>query len=434
MTTTNQNFIYLFIFMISIFFIGCSDNLDLIQIEDNHTPTIEKSDLRSDISILLPEIIEDRYYFENYEELTSFYQSLELLAESDYIDYCKLISSDLAIESVRKKLYSDEFQNPSDRYQPFLSDAILQSILNENFELQIGDKLISYHNNDDLLISHPSDLPTKNLIRTMNKGQALDHDDLPKNVWIGKDKNGASAEAWCGCEINISLKNCDEACVSGSCKDFIFGEGEGTISIYFSGSNKDPQSNVFTQNVTPNYSFRVNGNFEFCFPLNNTNPNLFIHAFADPDCFVNTADHDILEANTDQVCDPEERSTGWVWTEDNDFATAHRIQYYENFWSTYEEAEVFLFKRNDNSWKHHIDLINCTIEAQRRNPSCNIYESESETKTSFWSSALTRVNSGIFGPFNGFIHHCTGDVRGIFDAKNGLIIHVEDELEFHCCL
>jgi hypothetical protein len=75
-----------------------------------------------------------------------------------------LIEATDEVNSVYVRLLEDEFEDPEDAYSPLLTDPITQSFVNEYFEFQIGDVLVTYINNEEVLTCDESDTDTRAIL------------------------------------------------------------------------------------------------------------------------------------------------------------------------------------------------------------------------------------------------------------------------------
>lgn len=416
---------------------SCSKESELIS--DGIASEDSSVELRSERSFDLPTANGDHYSFRDFDHLTNYYQSLDAMYSKDDQEFNSVVSSNRrGVNTVHDKLINDEFENPKDRYQPFLTDPIMMAIVNEHFEFEVENVLITYMNNSDLLISDPNDSATKNSIRNLTKGGELDFNSIPNGAYWGEDTNVASLKPWCGCEIKIEQISCNEVRVFGTCKNFVWGSGEGLVQIFISNSQSFPGPDPFGNPPTPNQSHNIDGGFSFTVTLNPTQP-IFVHASANPDCFVGGIKTSTLEFDPDaDACDFNERNTGWLWAQDNGVqGFSHRTAYYKNFWSSYEEAKMFSKYWTGSEWKKNDQDLRVEIDAIRKNSECQQFEHENEVKTCHCDNKRARVNSGISGEKN-FVHHCDGDVTGIYKKTlnwQGITWSIDavGEVDFECC-
>lgn len=403
---------------------SCSQDTELLESSidlETNVSTRSKGDLDA------PEINGDLLKFRDVDHFTEYYQNLQKIFDENDQELLGAIFNSSEFNSVYTNLMEDEFADPSDAYRPFLTDPIMMTIANLYFEFQIGDMLVTYMNNEEILTSDINDVNVRSQIRNMPKGERLDVKSIPEGAFWGEDDNIEALFAWwCGCEIKIEQISCNEVRIFGKCKNALFSDGEGTVSIFVSNSPNFPPSTA-----TPFRVDQVDGNFEIILSVTNI-PALFIHASADPDClFGNTKTATLgFDANM-SVCDPNERTTPWTWVENNGQAILHRTYYYKNFWFSYEGAKVISGAWNipAQKWTRNSANLRVTIDAIRKNSACTPFDSDADTNSC--SNCSSKAVSVIL---LGSAHHCDGDVTGVFrKIKSGIVINAVGEVDFECC-
>ena len=272
--------------------------------------------------------------FRDFNHFSNYVTELNTILSQSEEDFESSIYQPSAFLSVYWKLVNDEFVNPNARYKPFLTDPVIMAIVNENYELIVGDVLITYVNNTQVLRTLASNSSTRSAIRSLTKGTELTLGTIPTGAAWGEDTDKQTyLGPWCGCEINIKRIDCETIKIYGNCQDFAFGSGDGTVSIFLTTSPDFPT----TGSVSPASTTRVNGNFSFNMPLSITSP-IFVHASAKPDCFFNNVATASSNGSYESVCDPDEKDTGWLWTQNASGKEGmnHRTSAYKNFLSEYE--------------------------------------------------------------------------------------------------
>ncbi|MCB0660965.1 MAG: hypothetical protein KDC04_08515 [Saprospiraceae bacterium] len=178
--------------------------------------------------------------------------------------------------------------------------------------------------------------------------------------------------------------------------------------------------------------------FSFTIPLD-PNQTIFVHASATPGCFAGSIQMTTFEFDPDiDACDFGDKDTGWLWAQDNGSqAMAYRTSCSKNFWSSYEQAEMYSKWWDGTKWKKGDASLRVEIDAHRKNDVCFEFDHENEVKTCFCSHKAASVNSGIFGAKN-FAHHCDGDVTGTFKKTmnwQGQVWSIDRvaEVDFECC-
>ena len=316
-------------------------------------------------------------YFEILNTFRTITFFLEDMYSTDVDRFTSIVTEDGRLNVVYTQLLNDVFTIPEERYQPFLTDPVMMAIVNEHFEFEIDNVLITQVNNEELLISDPNDSRTRNEIRNLPKGEELDFDSIPQGAYWGNDTDTQAFLTWCGCSITIERIGCDEIEVSGTCKDFAFGAGSGEVEIVITDQlisfPPAPPSiqTLYAQRhiVNNNFSFIVNTNN---LPGINNLDEIFVFVSADPNCFVGSTQ--IERFNFDphsSFCDLGEGDTGWLWAQDNGSqGMSYRVNYYKNWRSSYSRAELYSKRWNGNSWVTGGGDLEARIDETKRNFAC----------------------------------------------------------------
>lgn len=388
----------------------------------------QKEEVKSDASSLLtskrsitdnlPTPINGVIKFNDYNEYKSTYLNLQTIFENDQELFKSSFETSQGFLSVYSKLQNDEFISWDYAYKPFITDPILMVILNEYYEFQVGDALITYINNEDIITSKANDNITRNQIRQIIKGEELNLQDVPTDASWGKDTNESSYKlTWCGCEIEIE-QLCNRVRIFGKCKNLV-GNGEGTVSI--SQNNGTPEVH------------RIVGNFEFFLTPNGPTR---IDAEAIADCFASHTVFDVLNFDPELVtCDKRERDSGWLWSFNGIEAMRNRVKYYHTFntrWASDIESVSF----SNGKWRSSkSNRLECSIDATTRGVTCNVFRTEKDFDScKNCKSEGVGVNNGLNGGGNLF-RHCDGDIFGVFKkVKNGITLTRTVSIDFDCCL
>lgn len=389
--------------------------------------------LRNNYYIEFPPVKEDRYVFRDFDHLTEFYNALSTLYEENVSVLDSIVSRNENIESIYSKVLIDSFSNPLNSFQPFMTDPIMRIILNQNYEFEIENVLVTYMNNSELLICDPNDRETQMEIRNLEKGGKLDFSKIPSRAYWGEDTNETSLKPFCACKINIEKIKCDSYRIYGTCGNFAFGAGGGIVNMWMDNSPGFPPTGT-----KPKKTWEVEGNFDFTFKY--TSPiALYIHVSADPNCIFNNVNEKTLYFDPNEgTCDFNEYDTGWKFKTDNSVqGMKYRVSYYRNFWSSYSEAEMYSVYLNGSTWKENKKKLFVGIDENRRTNNCELTSTDDDTDDcSNCSHIKVRVNS--IGEPDWRLYHCDGDVIGKFRKIvefNGTNWLIEDSLpiDFDCC-
>lgn len=393
----------------------------------------ENLKMDSDIYQNLPTVNGDHYAFENFEHFQKFYLQIDINDIENVMP-----SEGVTITTVHELLVNDEFVNPDSRYQPFITDPVMMSIVNEHFELEINDRLVTYMNNSELLISDPNDIGTKEAIRNLVKGELIDFKDIPKGAGWADDTDEKALINNCTCSIKVKRISCTEIRVSGRCKDFVWGDGKGFIEINRFDSNNFAipiGGGIFEINE------EVEGNFVFTLNVD-LDEESTLRVFIDPNC--KTGNNTLINFDLDELsCDEEESDTGWEWAQDNGVqGMSYRTEFYENWFSNYSVAEMYskFLDGSTSTWKKNDQELEAIISDTRRTPLCGTYNNglpEVEPQScGSCNYRKARVNNGWWS--GDPIAHCTGDVVGTFTKSldwNGSqwSINATGTPLFECC-
>lgn len=312
-------------------------------------------------------------------------------------------------------------------------------ILNENYEFQIGDRIIVYGTNKDIISLMSDDSATRLQVNNMPKGKSFSYKHIPNNANWNQIQDGMddilAAAFICGCDIEIEASGCCEVRIFGRCRTFGDGGGEVTINI----TPNTVLTNLFSSvtDVDGDFSITVDGLCDF--PFSN-HTQLRVEAEVDPSCIFGRTQRDIFVFEPNRSCDPDNQDSGWLWEQDGNQAISFRVNTYDNWFSHYNQAEVFSyqFSAAKNTWRQaDAEFLSARIIANRRNQVCNFFSSDNEPRDcNDCDHRKARVNTGLAntGGRNN-TRYCTGDIIGEFEKQNITSqINLVHELEHECCL
>lgn len=310
---------------------------------------------------------------------------------------------------------------------PDIADPVIQSIVNLQYEVKVGNTMLTYMNDKQIFMADANASNTRAEIANIRNGEIIKYSDVPANVTVAQDDNIQSLLFGnCKCSISIEKSDCNTVRVFGNCKDFLWGSGEATVTITF---------NVSGTAISVTQTNRVDGNFEFFIDISNFNTLVVFNAEADPDCLLGLTKHidNWGVQPSSSVCDPEERKTPWNWKQDSGVqAISYQTRYHKNLWAGYEQAEVFSYHWNGAFWNDTNSKLTATIDATRKSLVCAVQNSESETKScNSCKNIQASVNSKYYW-------HCDGDVLGTLKRElnwngNSWSIDGSQSVDFECC-
>jgi len=419
-------------FMFVLLICSCSKDLQDIQEIDGSDEKITA--LKSNTSLNSPTIKGDLVVFQDLRHFEDFYLGLNQIYEEDYENFDQYVPTDHSFISVHTKLSNDKFVNPDDRYQPFLTDPIMMAIVNENFEFQIENTLVTYMNNTEILISDVNDTKTQQQIRSMAKGQKLDLNAIPKKAYWGKDTELDSFRAFCGCSIEVERISCTEVEVKGSCKNDDFSESGGKLFVAITDSPNHPFDSPNPPTVV---STSVNGAFSIILPMSQSNT-VWVHAKIKPRCLFGKTQFSSLQfVPGNGSCDNSESSTGYLWAQDNGVqGYTHRTCFFQNAFVKFSEAKMWSYQFDGDEWVPVSKRLTVKLEEKRMNRYCVTKFDRDKRKSCDCQSLQVRVGLNFFGGTNDT--HCPGDVKGWFRKSltwegQSWDINAQGVVDFDCC-
>jgi hypothetical protein len=425
--------LFLLIFIGIIAFQSC--NKDEVQENEDTLDLQAENTKRSPIVLDNPLSSKDVYEFRDSEHFFQYLRDLQDVIDSDYDrfrnevsqDFQNLESRDPNIVTIYQRMSNDEFVDPNDRFMSDIADPVIQSIVNLQYEVKVGDAMLTYMNDKQIFMADASDSNTRNTIATIRNGDIIKYNNVPPNVTVAQDDDIQSLPfGICKCNIRIEKTDCNTVRVFGNCKDLLWGSGEATVTITF---------NVDGTNIVTTQTNRIDGNFEFFFDISNFNSVVVFNANVDPDCVFGSTKFIInwgVEPSS-SVCDAEERKTPWGWKQDSGVqAISYRTQYRKGFWAGYEQTKVFSYHWNGSKWNNTNSKLTATIDATRKSLVCGVQNSESETKS---CNSCKDIQASVN---DNYYWHCDGDVIGTLKKElnwngNSWSIDATQSVDFECC-
>lgn len=416
-----------FVLTLIILFTSCTEN-SFLEADDPQNTEINlksKGD-RGDKEVRSPLIHKDILEFDDLEHFVSFYSYLNDVYDDGEDVYDSTVDQLLAdFPSVKRKIDIDVFTNPDDRYQPFITDPIMSTLVNENFEVIIEDMFIVQMNNDEIVQMDISNVEGRQLIQDMEKGVKVDADLLPDEVFVGKDQDEEifKRNILCGCSIDMELIDCNTIEISGRCRNFWKDtDGELTIEII--------NGQTTTVNVNGNYSTTVDVTGV---PLNFVT----LKVTAKPDCALGSSTTKTQNFTVGSHCDTDENDTGWGWTENSGQAISYRTATYKTLFFVYEEAKLYSYAWSPNGFTRNKAKLIVSIDATRKNNICGTINQEDETKScgncNYKRARINWYTSG--GAVTDIVAYCTGDVVGTyFKEKSNISVNATAIPEYDCCM
>lgn len=142
----NFKYVIIILFASSLIITSCSK---VDEMEDNQEMTSTRSN--EVINLDHPISNNDVYMFRDKNHFLTYFKEMQNLYDIDYEQFRfessqnldNLNSRESNIVTVYQRMSNDKFENPKDRYVSDISDPIIQSIANLDYEIQVGEALLS---------------------------------------------------------------------------------------------------------------------------------------------------------------------------------------------------------------------------------------------------------------------------------------------------
>lgn len=425
---------------------SCSD--EALSDNDAHVTqqSLEKRDSRTfNESLDHPVLTAGAYTFRDSTHFADYYAVMYRLYNEDAEAFKHYASVDLSSNNYRhpgyltiaQRRYNDTFPDFDQRFISHLYDPILETVVNLNYEVVIGDLRAVYVNGDQVLMMDRTDDLAREKVANLTKGVKYSIAELPEGVAWGDTEHGVEAFLFkpCGCSLSIkrSTSDCNEFIIKGACKNWrnASGGGEVVIEVY-----PFPVSTI-GQTLYQQTS-DVDGNFDFRVDATGWTGSIRIVASADPDCLTGATQDRAEVFDLDKgACDRSQRMTSVDRMTDNySQSITYKTRYWINWFGTgNENAEMWAWWRTNhfsNQWHRTDGTMTATIDATRRNLVCDELGTESETRSCNSCHELhANVNSLRRW-------HCDDDVKGDYLREfnwNGSqwAISAAQTVDFECC-
>lgn len=411
----------LFVFIAFSIFTSCEDSLST-EVIDEQVEIKTRSQLTTSFA---PQVVGDRLKFEDYRHFKNYINDMTRIHDDNTEDFAAIIQD---IVTFPKNLFAafdaQVFSDPSNRFIPAVSDEVLMSLLNLDYEVQIDETLLTFITNDQIIASEAANTATKNQLRAIAKGVVLSTHLLPEHTFAHErnELQDIVARSWCGCKVTVEQIDCNTVQVEGSCRNIIWGDADGTARYEI----VDQFNNV----ISSVNNIDVNGNFEFTIDITNLPTASFIFVDVDSNCAFDGAASVVLTPGS--TCDKNYRSTIWDWSQSGDRAISFQTKYDNNFWGDYVQAKIYSYRRRSGRWIRDRAELTVSVEADVRGFSCFVLKSESETKDC--NNCSVKKAREYIGVANDNFHFCTDDIIGTFEKiEAGITINETNTVAFECC-
>lgn len=389
-----------------------------------------------------PSVVSDRLAFRDMDHFKAAYFELDTLM-ADIEIYDSLIQANDQINSVYYRLLNDTYTDFSQAYKPFLTDPIMQTLVNQYFEFQIGDYVYVYMNNEELLYCESTNTRAISDIRSINKGVKVNISSIPDDVILIPDFEIEEGINPCECSVKITKVDCDHVKISGYCRASYFWSGDGDVHVLYTNSIQQPSSNEFINNLSEySHHWSVNGAFEYIIPIQ---PNPFttysyIHVMADPDCPMSSGYNTYAWWEiTEEYCDNKDHDTGFLdeySANKNELMVCHLSKYTSVFGIEYERAIVKSKTKINGEYERSKAKLAVSIDVSRREFLwCSPWQNDDDNDscTSCYEREAKTNNFNLFNAYDA--SYCDGDVTAEFKKiKSGITLTKSLSLDFeNCC-
>jgi len=130
----------------------------------------------------LPEESVDLIYFEDIANFKNHFEEMDQMYDENP-DMFDRLAKENSVKTPFQIFIKDKFSDPSEKYTSFLEDPIMSAIVNEHYEFQIGNVLLTYLDNNLILTSDVENKEARKQIRLMPKGEFINFEELPEEVY-----------------------------------------------------------------------------------------------------------------------------------------------------------------------------------------------------------------------------------------------------------
>lgn len=148
----------------------------------------------------------DLMRFDNVESFKAHFEMMDRLYDDNSTEFYKLAKEN-PVKTPLQITLNDKFTNPDERYDTFMDDQVMTAIVNEYFEFQIEEILLTVVDKHIILTSQIDNDEARNQIRLFPKGEYVNLNELPNGVFpVTDDSFEDLLLPWDGSD-NYSLDN-----------------------------------------------------------------------------------------------------------------------------------------------------------------------------------------------------------------------------------
>lgn len=395
------------------------DKQEIIQNTEHSPSSLKRLQMRSLSSV------GDRIYFADFEGFIDYYDELDSLYVLNLDVFDSIILADSPVQTIND-LYSASID-----YETFLADPIMRGILNPDYEFQIGDAIISYVNNEEVLVFDEDNSTAKTAIRSLARGKPIDIEEIPAGAYWGKpDKLDDAIKIGCGCNIYIRpWTDCENVRVWGRCNSLWGNDGDGLLTVEFDDFPLGTGIQVLLEDVSGNFEFFINTTASLLYQ----NDGIF-DGWVDPECVLaeNSSAEYIFDPAIFAACDLDHQTLDDIITDGDE-----RMKISTSFWRnnhgySCHKAEIRSESRDDEEspWETSKARLNVEVNANLRSITCNFVDDKEDDA----SCTECRGRATVVRWSTRDVSHCTDDLIGDYNkVRNSTTLSEIHSVPFQCC-
>ena len=367
--------------------------------------------------------VADRLYFADFDDFIDYYAELDSIFTQDIELFDSLVISNSPVQTLNE-LYASNLS-----YSTFLADPIMRAILNPYYEFQIDSSMVTFVNNDVILVFDANNGTAKSAIRSITKGIRLDIGDIPSGAyWAKPDDIENAIHIGCGCNLYIrSYTDCENVRIWGRCNNFWGNDGDGEVTAEFDPNGPGAPVQVVDEDISGNFEIFINVNF---LPLYQQEG--IFNVTVDPECQL--AQNKYASYYFDPAefggCDESHRTASSIVTDGNERMKIETSFYVNNLHYACHKAEVRSESYNGTKWETTKANLWCSVEANQISIGCDYYD----TKDDDASCNNCKGKGTIVRWATDDIAHCDGDLIGSYrKIKSSITLQDTQSVDFDCC-
>jgi len=371
--------------------------------------------------------------FSSFDHFKSVYEILNVEFDREGFQPLETFNSLLSFNSELHKQLNDSFVDPNNRFVPTVSDPIIRSFINDYNEFIIGDIMLVYMDNRDVIYFKIDDSDSKQEIRNLEKGKRINRNLVPEKSRIelaSKVFENLIISQSANKQMPQTLTN-----VEGDCNNQFRAILSGKSTKYW-WLPIDSQVTINWGDGTPTQTVSVSGNFEIDHIYSTTgvfNIEASMTQFGPPsgpgDPII-IAPNSIFEFEVGSNCTDTEIES-WPWAEEGNVAMSYGPSSYTTSFRHYTAAEIFSFEFRDGAWRRdNATSLEVFVDVTYRNSNCQVSGDEDEPQNcNSCDDKRARVNTR---KRNRYHRIGEGEIMGTFRLVNNNIT-INRDLTLSAC-